>query len=215
MQGRNLVSYIYDGEVIMLVLNNDGDMSHPFHLHGHRFWVLGNGAEYAGNYVPETMASLLNYDNPTQRDTQQIQAHSWMVLLFEADNPGVWFFHCHIEWHVEAGLAMVFVESEDQLSAPPGDLPYFTTYAERTCSDDDGLGRIKGGLDAIITLSALFAVTLLGIFFSVFLLRGPKRAFFDQVLSDGERGMLLRAVQTIFIFGVNIGAQFAAFEVAV
>jgi iron transport multicopper oxidase len=34
-------------------------------------------------------------------------------LRFRADNPGAWFFHCHIDWHLTSGLAMVFVEAPD------------------------------------------------------------------------------------------------------
>ena len=34
-----------------------------------------------------------------------------MVLRFKADNPGVWLFHCHIEWHVDSGLIATMVEA--------------------------------------------------------------------------------------------------------
>lgn len=27
------------------------------------------------------------------------------------DNPGIWAFHCHIQWHAEAGLMSQFIES--------------------------------------------------------------------------------------------------------
>ncbi|KAG9100807.1 laccase [Ceratobasidium sp. 392] len=32
----------------------------------------------------------------------------------QTDNPGPWFVHCHIDWHLEAGLALVFAEAPDQ-----------------------------------------------------------------------------------------------------
>jgi iron transport multicopper oxidase len=39
--------------------------------------------------------------------------------LTEADNPGAWFLHCHIDWHLEAGLAIAFAEApEDNISGP-------------------------------------------------------------------------------------------------
>lgn len=34
-----------------------------------------------------------------------------IVLRFVADNPGIWLFHCHIEWHLLTGLAATFVEA--------------------------------------------------------------------------------------------------------
>lgn len=32
-------------------------------------------------------------------------------------NPGIWLLHCHIEWHIEAGLVMTFVEDPIELQA--------------------------------------------------------------------------------------------------
>jgi iron transport multicopper oxidase len=36
----------------------------------------------------------------------------FVVLIVKFDNPGAWLFHCHIEWHMQAGLAFTFVNSE-------------------------------------------------------------------------------------------------------
>ena len=36
-----------------------------------------------------------------------------MVLRFRADNPGVWLFHCHIEWHIQSGLLATFIEAPE------------------------------------------------------------------------------------------------------
>ncbi|CAG8765022.1 6888_t:CDS:2, partial [Dentiscutata heterogama] len=30
-------------------------------------------------------------------------------------NPGVWGFHCHIEWHVQSGLVSQFVAQPDKI----------------------------------------------------------------------------------------------------
>jgi iron transport multicopper oxidase len=34
-----------------------------------------------------------------------------------ANNPGIFSFHCHIEWHIEAGLMATFIEAPDRLQA--------------------------------------------------------------------------------------------------
>ncbi|KAG3131143.1 hypothetical protein PI126_g20192, partial [Phytophthora idaei] len=39
----------------------------------------------------------------------------YVVFRLNADNPGVWLMHCHIDWHFVLGLAMLFVEAEDAL----------------------------------------------------------------------------------------------------
>ena len=44
-----------------------------------------------------------------------IQAGGSAVFRFKVDNPGITLFHCHIEWHVEAGLSMVFIEAPAEL----------------------------------------------------------------------------------------------------
>jgi Multicopper oxidase len=58
-----------------------------------------------GDYNSST--AILNTVNPLRRDTLTIPAGGWSVIRFMA-TPGLWMFHCHIIWHVEAGLAMQF-----------------------------------------------------------------------------------------------------------
>ncbi|THH31935.1 hypothetical protein EUX98_g2246 [Antrodiella citrinella] len=84
-------------EVIDLLVNNLDDGDHPFHLHGHRPYIMGVGA---GRYIGQA----LNEVNPLRRDTVLIPAYSWTILRFITDNPGLWAFHCHIAWHMAAGL---------------------------------------------------------------------------------------------------------------
>ena len=45
------------------------------------------------------------------RDTIIVEPLGHVVLRFEATNPGVWLFHCHVDWHLEQGLAAVFIEA--------------------------------------------------------------------------------------------------------
>jgi iron transport multicopper oxidase len=48
-------------------------------------------------------------------DTVVVREGGNAVFRFKVDNPGIPFFHCHIEWHVEAGLSMVFIEAPTEL----------------------------------------------------------------------------------------------------
>ncbi|KAG1143448.1 hypothetical protein G6F37_001552 [Rhizopus arrhizus] len=95
-------------EMVEIVLNNLDAGSHPFHLHGHVFQMVGRGS---GVYSGNTSEVEWFLDNPARRDTVSVPAESFVIIRFRADNPGVWFFHCHIEWHLESGLAAVFVEA--------------------------------------------------------------------------------------------------------
>ncbi|CAF9913428.1 MAG: hypothetical protein GOMPHAMPRED_007909 [Gomphillus americanus] len=91
------------------VVYNHFPATHPMHLHGHNFFVLnvGNG-QWDG--------SIINANNPQRRDVQILpgqnaqQEPGFIVLQINADNPGVWPFHCHIAWHVSAGLYVNILE---------------------------------------------------------------------------------------------------------
>jgi FtsP/CotA-like multicopper oxidase with cupredoxin domain len=82
------------GESIRFVFRNPTGMDHPFHLHGHSFYVLGK-------------PGALNLNDPALKDTVIVPARSDLVVQWVADNPGRWFFHCHIEWHMATGMARV------------------------------------------------------------------------------------------------------------
>jgi iron transport multicopper oxidase len=120
--------------VIQLVINNPFYGPHPFHLHGHHFWVLGTGAWFDGNYDPATHNVSLTLTG-AKRDTVLVQEQSWALIRFVADNPGVWPFHCHIDWHNLSGMSVTFIEAKDMLVQQLK----ITTEASRVCA----LGRIS------------------------------------------------------------------------
>ncbi|CAE6469985.1 unnamed protein product [Rhizoctonia solani] len=82
--------------------NSGIPITHPFHLHGHTFSVV----QY-GNNVP-------NYVDPPQGDVVG-SPDSGVRLRFKTDNAGPWFLHCHIDWHLVEGLAMVFAEAPEEI----------------------------------------------------------------------------------------------------
>jgi len=84
-----------------------GAGSHPFHLHGHAFDV-----------IRPSNTNITNFINPLRRDVYPINGGNTTFRFFSG-NPGAWFLHCHIDWHLEAGLAVVFGEApEDNISGP-------------------------------------------------------------------------------------------------
>lgn len=105
------------GTIVDIVINNYDDGSHPFHLHGHKFWVLAIGKTgfFNQNYYTDD-SSVMNFENPVRRDTVNIPGFGWGVLRFVADSPGVWPFHCHIGWHMESGLMMQFNILQEEYS---------------------------------------------------------------------------------------------------
>jgi len=49
------------------------------------------------------------------RDVILINTNSSAVIRFKTDNPGVWLFHCHIEWHVPMGLVATIIENPEEI----------------------------------------------------------------------------------------------------
>ncbi|KAF2643484.1 multicopper oxidase [Massarina eburnea CBS 473.64] len=99
---------------IDILLQNFDDGNHPFHLHGHTFWILAAGHGYPPENVRK--GEGLDLRNPLRRDTASLESYGWVLIRFVADNPGVWAFHCHNGWHNEAGLSMQFLERADVLA---------------------------------------------------------------------------------------------------
>jgi FtsP/CotA-like multicopper oxidase with cupredoxin domain len=97
-------------QVIDLLINNLDEGAHPFHLHGHQFWIMAFGGN---GYFDWNSYPKLNATNPMRRDTMTLDAYGWALIRFRADNPGLWAFHCHISWHMEAGLLMQFQTRND------------------------------------------------------------------------------------------------------
>ena len=99
-----------------IIVNNLDDGGHPFHLHGHDFYVLATYRSYRGwgSFNPFTTSPELSpggayeLDRPLKKDTVFIPRRGYAVLRFLADNPGIWMFHCHILWHQASGMAMGF-----------------------------------------------------------------------------------------------------------
>lgn len=78
-------------------------------MHGHIFQVLDEGD---GAWDGTT---IINAPNPQRRDTQMLRPGGYIVLQFEADNPGVWPFHCHVAWHVSGGLYINLLEQPESI----------------------------------------------------------------------------------------------------
>jgi len=91
------------GENLRLILTNNSMMRHPMHLHGHDFRVINQYSEYS---------PLKNVIDIMPMETDTIE--------FAANQDGNWFFHCHILFHMMAGMGRVFTYTN---SAVNPDLP--------------------------------------------------------------------------------------------
>ncbi|PPE00115.1 hypothetical protein GOBAR_DD02905 [Gossypium barbadense] len=112
-------------ELVMQDTSILGAESHPLHLHGFNFFVVGQGF---GNFDPVKDPAKFNLVDPMERNTAGVPAGGWIAIRFLADNPGVWFMHCHLDVHTSWGLKMAWLvldgpEPNQKLQPPPSDLP--------------------------------------------------------------------------------------------
>lgn len=80
------------GQRIEMIFKNVTGMSHPMHLHGHVFQVTS----IDGKLIEGAL-----------RDTLLVPPNSTIGIQFDANNPGVWPLHCHLLYHLEAGMFTV------------------------------------------------------------------------------------------------------------
>ena len=92
---------------------------HPFHLHGHKFRVLG--MDVLGTNVTLDEVKRLdgegklerNFHHPPSKDSVIVPNRGYTIIRFNADNPGYWLFHCHLQFHSENGMGLVFKVGEE------------------------------------------------------------------------------------------------------
>nr|XP_034323515.1 laccase-24 [Crassostrea gigas] len=56
----------------------------------------------------------LQLEYPPEKDTIIVPTGGYVIIRFKANNPGAWFFHCHIDLHNTNGMGMVVLESKDK-----------------------------------------------------------------------------------------------------
>ncbi|VAH19869.1 unnamed protein product [Triticum turgidum subsp. durum] len=112
-------------EVVLQDTSIQGAESHPLHLHGYDFHVVGTGF---GNYDAANDTAKYNLVDPVQRNTISVPTAGWVAIRFVANNPGVWIMHCHLDVHLSWGLSMAWLVNDgplpnQKLPPPPSDIP--------------------------------------------------------------------------------------------
>ncbi|XP_071949652.1 uncharacterized protein [Antedon mediterranea] len=126
------------GQVIeFIVINEISVYSHPMHLHGQSFRVLAQ--DRSTEHVSPT--DLIDQDkteglpriplvSAVVKDTVNVPDFGYVIIRWKAENPGYWFFHCHVEYHATLGMAMVVqVGDEDEIPDPPKAFPSCSSWS--------------------------------------------------------------------------------------
>lgn len=82
---------VREGDIVRFRIENHSGGVHPMHLHGHHAVIVArNGKPARGT--------------PLSVDSIDVQDGESVDIVFKADNPGVWMFHCHNLPHAADGL---------------------------------------------------------------------------------------------------------------
>jgi FtsP/CotA-like multicopper oxidase with cupredoxin domain len=92
---------VKEGERVEITFTNSTNMGHPMHLHGHDYQVVEIDAEKISGAL---------------RDTILVPPRSTIKIAFDANNPGLWAFHCHLLYHLATGMFTVLKYDNAELS---------------------------------------------------------------------------------------------------
>jgi FtsP/CotA-like multicopper oxidase with cupredoxin domain len=125
-------------EVVLVDEVQQPNLSHPFHLHGHAYNVIGIGRSPDTTIKKINLKHALDLDRrgllhrqfnlPPMKDTIAVPNNGYVIFRFRADNPGVWMFHCHFLFHTVIGMnLLIHVGTQADLPPVPHNFP--------TCGD--------------------------------------------------------------------------------
>ncbi|XP_047106717.1 laccase-5-like [Schistocerca piceifrons] len=156
------------GDLVEIVLVDTSvirDQDHPFHMHGYHFHVVAMEPLEEEEEGPVTVGRVKemndngaihkNLETAPLKDTISVPMRGYTVIRFIADNPGYWFFHCHISNHAELGMGVVLkVGGHDEMVSIPSDFPQCGNW-KWTYHEEAAGSRSYGSLLALLLCLSL------------------------------------------------------------
>ncbi|KAF1931350.1 multicopper oxidase [Didymella exigua CBS 183.55] len=95
---------------------------HPIHKHGNKAFILGAGTgPFPGRTVAEAATAQpesFNLVNPSYRDgfvtPPSADKPTWLAVRYKVENPGAWLLHCHIQSHLNGGMAVIILDGTNE-----------------------------------------------------------------------------------------------------
>ncbi|CAH2241202.1 jg3267 [Pararge aegeria aegeria] len=121
-------------EIVLVDEVQSPNLSHPFHLHGTSYSVIGMGRSPDKNIKKINLKHALDldrkgllhrqYDLPPLKDTIAVPNNGYVVIRLKADNPGYWLFHCHFIYHIVIGMNLILhIGTQKDLPPVPPNFP--------------------------------------------------------------------------------------------
>lgn len=106
---------------LIINVTTAGQPAHPIHKHSTKFFVIGEGSQpWTWSSVDEAIQDVpqnFNLKDPQLRDTYATPAAgtspTWLALRYHVVNPGPFLLHCHIQMHMNGGMALAVLDGDD------------------------------------------------------------------------------------------------------
>lgn len=129
---------------VCLTIKNLNADAHAMHLHGHSFQITKvNNQKHVG----------------AMRDTVLLARGgcSETEICFDADNPGTWLFHCHMTYHLAAGMltTVEYVSDDVDIESELNILPLGDDDETGNCIEDARIRAKKETINIIVAICIL------------------------------------------------------------
>lgn len=143
---------------LIIIISGPLAEPHPIHKHANKFFVIGSGVgafNYSTVAAAQAAGVQFNLNNPPYLDgytsTPSEGAPAWMAFRYQANTPGAWLLHCHIQTHLSGGMAVAILDGVDKWPTVPA-------QDGQMCGANNGTGNGNG--TATTTGSATTSTTL-------------------------------------------------------
>ena len=126
-------------EIVLINMEESETVAHPIHMHGGWYNIVGMGQFnqdqpiYRDTIMDMDKKGLLprNFNHPVFKDVIQVPTNGYVIFRVPVDNRGSWIVHCHINYHIEHGMAMIF-----QIGEPNGPFRWSMGPDQKTAEDN-------------------------------------------------------------------------------
>ncbi|HEU5471068.1 MAG TPA: multicopper oxidase domain-containing protein [Actinophytocola sp.] len=101
----------HQGQRVEFICIGHGGLPHTFHLHAHR-WADNRTGMLEGPADPSHVIDNKNLDPGS--------SFGFQVIAGEGVGPGVWMYHCHVQFHSDGGMVGLFLVRNPDGTMPPG-----------------------------------------------------------------------------------------------
>ena len=149
-----------------VLMNNSDDISCESTLCMKPTWRDNMPPDFS-EYITLSNGKLNN--TAIRKDTVIVPAGGYVVIAFQADNPGYWFLHCHIEVHQLEGMALIIQEYNENQHNYDGFPESIKKVGNFKWTVDEFEAAVTGSDTATMwvpfqhTISMLLTVILLGL----------------------------------------------------